>query len=95
MVGKADAFGVRTASRTVEVDSYTTGGNTVDISDLVQIEERLSVSASGGYVAGIDSVDGNTVTYKLYDQTGADGDPLDEVESLNTTIDVTVAAKGF
>lgn len=52
--------------------SYTTGGFTVTIDDLNNIEGAV-VTTSGGYVASIAGISGNTITIAVYQEAGAAG----------------------
>ena len=46
--------------------SYSTGGFTATIDELERVEDAI-VIASGGYMAEVASISGNTVTIKVYD----------------------------
>jgi len=45
--------------------SYATGGFTVTINDLSRVDDAI-VSSTGGYLAEVSSISGNTVTVKVY-----------------------------
>lgn len=86
----------RTASTTATgVDTDGSGDTQVTVSELRHIESPADVTASaaGGYVASIQSVSGNTVTVRLFEDAGAAGE-LAAVTGTNGVTDVHVHAEG-
>lgn len=91
---------LRTASRqAAATDDYQSGTlPTISIPDLVSIETPTAISITGGYVAEIDSTDGNTITYQVFEDNGTASDaPLGEIaDSTDLSSEtLTVAAQGY
>lgn len=58
----------------------------ISVPDVVSVEDVISVEITGGFVAAEESVSGNTVTYRVYEDNGAAADdPLGEIQSGETT----------
>jgi hypothetical protein len=86
-----------TASTTATgVDTDASGDAEVTVGDLRAIEHAADVdaSAAGGYVANVQSVDGNTVTVRIFQGGGADAE-LSAVTGTNGVTDVHVRAEGY
>lgn len=86
-----------TASTTAEaVDTDDNGDATVTVGELRAIEHPADVdaSAAGGYVANVQSVDGNTVTVRVFQGGGADA-TLNPVTGTDGVTDVHVRAEGY
>lgn len=85
------------ASTTEEgVNTDADGDVEVTLGKLRTIEDAAdaSASASDGYVANVQSVDGNTVTVRVY-ESGADGSELAAVTDSDGVTDVHVKAFGY
>jgi hypothetical protein len=87
---------------TVTATEMATGVNTdgngdaeVTVSDLSHIESPAyaNAQAAGGYVANVQSVDGNTVTVRIYQGGGADTE-LSAVTGTDGVTDLHVRAEG-
>ncbi len=86
-----------TASTTATgVNTDGNGDAQVTVGDLRSIEHPADVSASaaGGYVANVQSVDGNTVTVRVFQGGGADA-TLSPVTGTDGVTDVHVHAEGY
>lgn len=88
-----DTVHASTTSTGVETDGN--GDVTVTVSDLRTIESAADVTASatGGYVANVQSVSGNQVTVRIFEDAGAAG-ALAPVTGTAGVTDVHVTAVG-
>lgn len=78
------------------VDTDGSGDVDVSVGELRTIESAADAeaSASGGYVANVQSVSGNTVTVRIYQGGGADA-TLNPVTGTADVTDVHVRAEGY
>lgn len=86
-----------TASTTASgVDTDASGDTEVTVGELRTIEHAADVdaSAAGGYVANVQSVDGNTVTVRVFQSGGADA-TLNPVTDTAGVTDIHVRAEGY
>lgn len=87
----------RSARETVAgIDTNADGDVTVTVSELRQIESANDVQAQalGGYVANVQSVSGNEVTFRIY-QGGGAGAELSAVTGTAGVTDLWVRAVGY
>jgi len=86
-----------TASTTeVDVDTDGSGDVVVSVTELRNIESPAdaSASASGGYVANVQSVDGHDVTVRVFESAGSAAE-LSAVTGTTDLTDVHVKAEGY
>ena len=78
------------------IDTDGSGDVTVTVSELRQIDEPNDVSAkaAGGYVANVQSVNGNEVTFRIFQGGGADSE-LTAVTGDSGVTDLWVHALGY
>lgn len=89
-----------TASTTASsVDTDGSGDTTVTVGELRTIESAADVEAqaSGGYVAEVQSVNGNDVTVRVLEGNygAASTGPLTAVASTADVCDISVKAEGY
>ena len=87
----------RTGTETVtDIDTDASGDVTVTVSELRQIDDPADVSAqaAGGYVANVQSVSGNEVTFRIYQGGGADTE-LAPITGSSGVTDLWVRAVGY
>lgn len=87
----------RSATETVTgIDTDASGDVTVTVSELRQIESpnNVQAQAAGGYVANVQSVDGNDVTFRIY-QGGGAASELSAVTGTTGVTDLWVHALGY
>lgn len=85
------------ASTTAEaVDTDAVGDVQIEVPELRTIENAAEVSASSpdGYVVNVQSVSGNKVTVRVYEEAGAAG-TLTPVSGTADVTDVHVHAQGY
>lgn len=86
----------RQASTYVQnVDTDASGDVQITVGGLRQIEDQadVSASASGGYVANVQSVSGNTVTVRIF-QSGGSATVMSAVTGGTDVTDVKVHSTG-
>lgn len=100
MTRTTNVFTDRTSTSMLEqsVDTDGNGDVTVTVGGLREIEgeEDVSVEADAGFVAGVQSVDGNSVTIRVYQGdygAGAAG-PLVPITGTNGVTDLRITAVG-
>jgi len=78
------------------VDTDASGDVVVTVSQLRNIESPAdaSANAAGGYVANVQSVSGNGVTVRIFQDAGAAGE-MAAVTGTNGVTDVHVEATGY
>jgi len=87
----------RTGTETVtDIDTDASGDVIVTVSELREIEEPNDVSAqaAGGYVANVQSVSGNEVTFRIFQGGGADTE-LAPITGGSAVTDLWVHAVGY
>lgn len=93
-----DHLGYRTEEENADaVDTDGNGQVTVSVRGLRRIESVNDVEVrteASGYIANVDSVDGNEVTFTIY-QGGGAATELASVDGAADVCDVTVVAKGW
>lgn len=86
----------RSSVTEADVDTDGNGDVTITVTELRQIESAADAqaSAAGGYVANVQSVDGNSVTVRIFEDAGAAGALSASTEGTDLT-DVHVSAVGY
>lgn len=79
-----------------DIDTDASGDVTVTVDELRQIEEPndATAQAAGGYVANVQSVDGNEVTFRIF-QGGGSASELSAVADGTDVTDLWVRALGY